>query len=295
MSRFRKIFFAVAFLVMACVMKINVSVYADALRVNDEGQMLTEEEEQLLEEKINRYQKDSNLDYAIYYNRNGIQEEDMMYFADSYYDDNHFGLDSGESGSAIVIDMKSRQMYITTKGIAIWYIDDSDIEYMIDNIREKLQAEEYYEAADEYLESVHTLAMKYIENEKEGVSYWEKNAYTDYKDFYYDYVVDNTDIDYSLKEEKHLLESPVICALLSMVLSAIIVFIMSLSSKPKIVVSGNDYVNNNTVHMRRSYDKYITTTTVKHKIENSSSGSGGGGGSFHSSGGGSHGGGGGGF
>lgn len=296
MKKLRKI--SIIFLSLIIVFSLSSTIQAFARgargeRVNDEGGLLTSSEERELASKIEQYQMDSGLDYAIYYNYNGVAQSGMMSFSDSYYDDNGFGLDNGQSGSAIIIDMQSRQMYITTKGIAIWYLDDGDIEYIVSQVRKKLQDEDYYGAANEYLECVHTLAMKFVENQQDGVSYWNNGGYTDYREFYYDYVVNHSDIDYSLKKEKHLLESPVTCALLSAVLSAIIVLVMAFSSKPKMIVSGRDYINDNTINMRRSYDNYRKTTVVKHKIEKSSGG--GGGGSFHSSGGGSHGGGGGGF
>ena len=142
-------------------------------RVIDDANLFTEHEAALLNSTIDRAIQDTGLDLVIYTNKNGVDEYDMQYFSDNYYDEHYYGFDTAGSGAILVIDMMSRQMYISTKGIAIWYMDDVDIEDILDDVQPKLSDGEYYDACNTFLKDVHSLAMKYIENEPEGINKWK--------------------------------------------------------------------------------------------------------------------------
>lgn len=265
-------------------------------KVVDEGNILSEHQEEELRELALNYAGELKLDLAIITFYDPAAKGDMAAYTDAWYDSCGYGYDQAGSGVLLFIDMCGREVYINTKGIAIWYIDDGDIEDILDDVQPRLITNgDYYEGCKAFLNDVRKLAKQFIDNKEEGIEVWEEGNYRDYKDFYYDYVVHHKNVDYQLNEGflKRTLSSPWKCAIISMVLAAVAVFIMSVRQKSKMTANGENYMDTRSYDMRRKRDQYITTTTVTRKIETSSGG--GGGGSFHSSGGGSHGGGGRGF
>jgi uncharacterized protein len=90
----------------------------------------------------------------------------------------------------------------------------------------------------------------------------------------------------------------VVYLILSAGIAGLVVYLLSSSGKAKMTATVSDYEKSGAFEVNQQTDRYIRTTTVKHKIETDNNRSGGGGsrgGSHTSSGGHSHGGGGRGF
>ena len=212
--------------------------------------------------------------------------------AEEIYETNGLGYDKGNSGVLLYINLNSRYVYICTTGIAIWYIDDYDIEDILDDMWEDIEYGDYFEATKTFATDVAIISTKFINNSEEGIQVWKDNDYEEYADFYFDWVENNKDVDYSLKEsvgEKivKVFKNPIGCAIIGAIISGIIVLVMCMRQKTKMKANKNTYMDTSKYAINQTVDQYLRTTTVKTKIEKSSGG-GGGGGSFR----GSHGGGG---
>lgn len=265
-------------------------------KVADNAQILTESEEQELRQMALEYADETKLDLAIITFTSREAENNMMVYTDTYYDEMGYGYDEAGSGVLLFINMYSREVYINTSGIGIWYLDDGDIQDILDDITPDLTKGNYYDACKCFLQDVRSLALQYVENEEEALGVWQRGQYKDYADFYRDYVVYHKDIDYTVHEEKSLIKTllgnPISCGLISGGIAALIVLIMAYGEKSRMTANGATYQE--AFDMTNQKDRFVRRSTVRHQIRSSSGRSGGGGGSFHSSGGGrSHGGGGG--
>lgn len=270
------------------VVKINADLedsYKEELdRIVDNAGILSDNEELLLATKIHAVRESTNLDYAIYttYDPMGTKSN-IRNIAREYYSESGYGSDSANSGTLLVVDMATRQVYLYTCGIAIWYIDEVDIEDILDDVQPELSDDSNYMACYSYLMDVSTLAQMYIEDEQEGIKKWEEGNYDIYDDFYDDYVKSHKNINHDLKNHDGLiggiLKTPWKCLLLCAVISAVIVFFIARSNRSKMTANGLTYMDKSTYNLKRKSDRYIRTTRTKRRMPKKSS-SGGGGGSF---------------
>ena len=254
-------------------------------RVFDEVGYFSESEKDRLQEYLTDKAKEAELDFAVCIVSTSVSNDaEDESNAEYIYDSNGLGYDDGSSGAMLYINLQSRYVYICTTGIAIWYIDDYDIEDILDDIWDEIEEGDYYQATKDFADDVTIIANKYMENDEEGIEVWRENEYTSYEDFYYDWVEDNTDVDYSLEDSfgevvTKVLKNPFGCIIVAAVISGIVVLILCFNQKSKMKANGNTYMDRSKYVTNQTIDQYLRTTTVKTKIE-TSSGGGGGGGSF---------------
>ena len=101
------------------------------LRIYDYADLLTEVDEGVLNTLILDYKNRSNYDLVlvtISENPKGSASE----FADDFYDYNDFGTGKTRDGVLLLIDMDTREYYISTTGYAIKMYDDARIERILD-------------------------------------------------------------------------------------------------------------------------------------------------------------------
>lgn len=194
-------------------------------------------------------------------------------FADDFFDYNGFGKNSSRDGILLLIDMDTREFYISTSGKGILYYDDDRIDKMLDNI---------YPAATsgDYSLSVKTFVNDAANYASRGVPFSNRN-----------YVIDKNG-NYVYREPIHWF----IIIIVSGIITAITIWIMS--SKHKVVrlsSTAGEYLDKNSVNITNRQDIFLDTHTSSVYIAPSSSSSGGrsgGSSTHHSSSGRSHGGGG---
>lgn len=263
-------------------------------RVLDEVGYLSEGQRKSLQEHLTKKSVEAQLDIVFYIGNEEVSNDaEDEALAEDIYDSNGFGYDNGGSGVMLYINLNSRYAYICTTGIAIWCIDDYDIEDILDDIWSEIEYGDYYEAAKYFADDVTIISKKYLENEDKGIEVWRENEYTVYEDFYYDYAQHHRDVDYTLEDSfgevvTKILKNPIACGFVGAVISGIIVLIMCLGQKSKMKANGNTYMDRNQYVVNEREDRYLRTTTVKTKIESSSGGGGGGSFSGNHGGGGRH-------
>ena len=233
-------------------------------KIYDFAELLTEEEEKQLYDKVKEFIANTNLDLAIVTINTNVKDSTQEY-ADDFYDYNDFSID----GLAFVIDMQNRIFYISTAGKAMLYYDDYRIEYILSALDQEMYNHEYFNACN-------TLKSQLTE--------YYNNGFSDNAD---KYVVIGTQI---YRKTPYLLLS--IIAVVSATIGTLILALRN--KKIKLATNSNDYFDNNSFEITKDTKEFISSNTSRVYIPPADSGGGGSsGGGFHSgSSGASHGGGG---
>lgn len=233
-------------------------------KIYDFAELLTEEEEKQLYDKVKEFIANTNLDLAIVTINTNVKDSTQEY-ADDFYDYNDFSID----GLAFVIDMQNRIFYISTAGKAMLYYDDYRIEYILSALDQEMYNHEYFNACN-------TLISQLTEYYNHGFS---DNADK--------YVVIGTQI---YRKTPYLLLS--IIAVVSATIGTLILALRN--KKIKLATNSNDYFDNKSFEITKDTKEFISSNTSRVYIPPADSdGGGSSGGGFHSgSSGASHGGGG---
>ncbi len=233
-------------------------------KIYDFAELLTEEEEKQLYDKVKEFIANTNLDLAIVTINTNVKDSTQEY-ADDFYDYNDFSID----GLAFVIDMQNRIFYISTAGKAMLYYNDYRVEYILSALDQEMYNHEYFNACN-------TLISQLTEYYNHGFS---DNADK--------YVVIGTQI---YRKTPYLLLS--IIAVVSATIGTLILALRN--KKIKLATNSNDYFDNKSFEITKDTKEFISSNTSRVYIPPADSGGGGSsGGGFHSgSSGASHGGGG---
>lgn len=123
-----------------------------AVRPNivDDADLLTPQQEHLLETTTDVIRDDHDFD-AVIVTVNSINGSDIETFADDYYDYNGYGVDFQKSGVLFLVDMENRKWFISTTGMGIELISDSEISYIEQKAIPYLSRGEYSECFAEFL------------------------------------------------------------------------------------------------------------------------------------------------
>ena len=225
-------------------------------KIYDFADLFTDEEEADIYRMIMNYKNSTNLDLAVV-TINDNNKGSAMVYADDFYDYNDFNL----NGSLYLIDMDTREFYISTSGTALLYYNDYRIEYTLSSM-------DYSMINGEYKESINILTNNLIRFYNEGIP--EGNS------------------KYEIVDGKVVYKTPYfIFGIISLIPATIITIAYANRNKPvKLAKYSYEYIVKNSISITNRMDKYINTTTVSHysPISSDSGGgsSGGGGSSFHS-------------
>lgn len=254
----------------------------DEKKVFDDGNLLSDSEEATLQELCIEKAKETELDIIV------VTTKDLGYkstteYADDFYDNGRYGYEY-ENGSGILFliseDPSDSSVYISTAGLGILYIDDYDIETILDAGWNEFLDYNYYDCLTNMINETQDIVSSFthLSGTDEIVDAWYEGEYDDYADFINDY-------DYEGREP-NLLSSIMISGAISAAVSGIVILIMNSAYKNKMTVSGKTYFRDNSFRMHNQYDNFLRTDVSRVRIESSSSSGGGGGrsgGSFHSS------------
>lgn len=264
-------------------------------KVFDDGELLTAEEEERLQELCIETAKKTELDIVVV-TTSDLGYKSAMSYADDFYDEGKYGYEY-EYGSGVLFLIyedpysDEGEVYISTAGLGILYIDDYDVETILDAGWDDFAYDrEYYNCFTRMIEKTEYIVehFEHLKGTEEVLEAWYDGEYRYYEEFIYDY--DKTG------REPNFFSCFIMCGGAAILVAGIAVLVMNGTYKNKMTVSGGTYFRKNSFKMNSNYDNFIRTDVTRVRIE-SSSGSGGGGGrsggsSHRSSGGRSHGGGG---
>ena len=103
------------------------------------------------------------MDMAIVTINNNNKNSAMVY-ADDFYDYNNFGINSTNDGLLFLIDMDTREIWISTTGKAILYYDDYRINNILDTTFSYIVNGDYYNCASSFITESTRYAIKGIPN-----------------------------------------------------------------------------------------------------------------------------------
>lgn len=235
-------------------------------KVYDFANLLNDIEEENLYNNIKTFISDTNYDLVVVTineNNKGTAEK----YADDFFDYNNFGINSSRDGVLILIDMDTRDVYISTSGNAIKTYDDSRIDSIIDAGFNELKETKYYECLKNMIDKL--------------LSYYKNGTPDNNKDTV---IKNNGSIGVIRRIPYENIVS--ISSRLSFIISIFMYFKTLLKVKKQNTVT---YLNPNLSDLKRD-SKFISTHTSKYVIHDDSSSSTSsdssshsGGSSFHSS------------
>jgi len=247
---------------------MNTKKVDSSEKIYDFSNILTDEEEQLLKTKIDKFIEDNNMDMVIvtdsFAYSNDRQNE---VYADDFYDYNDFGLNiEYYSGVLLLRNTYSLDPYyhMSTSGNAQMYLNDSRINYILDNIYDDIHSGNYYEGFSKWI----TYTDNYV---KQGLPSTASN-----------YYLDKTGNMHRVKPKYH---PPLGIAFISgLAVSLTIVLIMVAKNKMvKKAYKAGEYLDQDSINITKREDTFLRSHTTSYTVSSSSGGGhhGGGGHSFH--------------
>ena len=117
--------------------------------VQDEADLLTDEEESLLLDKLQTLTDEYGCEVAVatVESKKGYE---MNFFTDHYFDENGYGLGENYDGILFMVSIRDRKWHITTHGYGRTAFNDDGLAYLKDNVEPLLKDEDFYGAFDTY-------------------------------------------------------------------------------------------------------------------------------------------------
>lgn len=238
-------------------------------KIYDFSDILTDEEERLLKEKIDKFIEENNMDMVIVtdsftYSYDRQNEE----YADDFYDYNDFGLDLEHYSGVLLLrntNPSDPYYHMSTSGNAQLYLSDSRINSILDNIYYDIKSGNYYEGFSKW------------------ISYTDNYIKSGYPSTASNYYLDNYGNMHRVKPKYY----PPIGIALLMGLAAAGTTVGIMISKNKMVKKArqaSEYLDNGSINITKREDTYLRSHTTSYTVSSSSGGGhhGGGGHSFHS-------------
>ena len=243
----------------------------------DNGDILSNEEERLLEAEAAALQKEFAVDVVIH-TLDSLYGKNISAYADDYYD----SVGYSEDGILLVLAMQEGEWYISTCGEGIFVLTDYGIQRLSEDFLPYLSAGRYYDGLHVYLKTL----PEYFEAFRAGSPV---DGYADYSGDYYHGQQDDT-VYYNGSGKPNIPLSMVI-GLVAATISILIMRGAMNTKKPK--SSAHSYLKNGSYHLRTHQDLFLYSNISKVRRQENSSNGGGGSSVHRSSGGIRHGGGGG--
>ena len=244
-------------------------------KVYDFADLIPDNNEIHLYNKITKFIDDYNMDLVLLtINENWTTAKK---YADNFYDYNYFGIGKTFDGILLLIDMDTREIWISTAGNANVMYNTYRIEKTLDEMYNYIVNENYYETFAKGIDK-----LEYFQ--KQGFPEDNENSY-----------IDNSG-DYIYIEEKTF---PAIMFLFlsSIIATIVLVIFISKNKLVRKVQDAKDYIDKDNARVLKVTDQFVNSHTSRVRINNNSSNNGssfrsGGSSSHRSSSGRSHGGGG---
>jgi len=253
---------------------LNTSAVDASEKIYDFANILTDEEEKILKEKIDEFIEKTKMDMVIVVpSFNYYSDSENEDYAADFYDYNDFGIDYPKYSGVLFLrndNPTDRYYNIYTFGNAQLYFDYNRLETILDDIYGTISSGQYLQGFSTYID--------------EMMSYYEDGIPSTMKSYQVD------DHGYLYK----IYRVPWAVVIISSIIITFIIMLI-LIKKNKMVIKAtmaSDYFDKKSFKMTNSKDRFISTHTSSYTVSSSSGGGGSHGGSSgggHSSGGGRHG------
>lgn len=248
---YRKASILVLVLILSFIMG-GVGVYAVSTNnVKDFMGYLSQSEAEQLQAEIENIKNTHKLDAVIVITDNTGGKSSRA-FADDYYDNNGYGVGNDYSGLLMLINMKQREVWISTSGRAIDIFTDSRISKILDRVANPLSNGNFSSACKTFLSDV----VNYAET---GVPYGQYRS--------------DSNEPLSYKDRVFILMKSFPVYIFAFIVALIATLLVSISSKGKVTISNRTYEKSGSFALTSKVDNFIREHTSRIRIESSSSGS----------------------
>ena len=128
------------------VMLFGMDVHAaHPKRLVDDADLLSDYEEEQLANTLDEVSEKLNFD-VIVVTTNSTDGKSSMDYADDYYDYNGYGMGDNYDGTLLLVNMGAREWHISTTGYGIEALNDSDLDYIGENVADYLSYGYYADA-----------------------------------------------------------------------------------------------------------------------------------------------------
>ncbi len=162
-KRFMAVIAAILMIASVFCVYLPVSAHEDLIydkdvgkgskRVFDFAALLNDDDENNLQESIDKAKKKTSLDIVVVTIGDAHGKTSMDY-ADDFYDYNGFGTGNENDGILLLIDMDNRNIWISTTGKAINKFTDAKIDSILDDVQPLVKDGDYYDAAETFVKRV---------------------------------------------------------------------------------------------------------------------------------------------
>ena len=131
--------------------------------VSDEADLLTDEEEMLLTDRLDTLGFIYNVEIGVV-TVNSLEGKSAQAFADDYYDYNGYGYGVNDDGLLVLYKdgvPGDREVYITTHGSAIYIFSGYTIDRILDEMISDLQYGNYYRAFETFADECEYVLENY--------------------------------------------------------------------------------------------------------------------------------------
>lgn len=249
------------FLLSIC---FSMTAIAAPDRVVDEADLLTNEEENELRNSIKEIEDLYEMD-AVIVLVNSLDGQDVVSFADDYFDYNGYGYGENRDGILFLLSMEDRDWCISTRGYGLVAFTDYGTDLIGEEAVYYLSDGYYYDAMSTYL----YLTNNFLKEANQNKPY---------------------DVDHPYKDFAFILIGIVISMIISLIIALIVLSIMKKKMKTAIPKEyAKEYIKRDSFILNVSRDTFLYSNLTKIPIPQPSS-SGGGTSSHSGSSGASHGG-----
>ena len=246
---------------------LNTPYVDSSEKIYDFSNILSDEEEKEILEKINAFKDKTDFDLVIYtYDYEYSDDDDNKYFADDFYDFNDFS----KNGVMLFRNTYAEDPYfdVLSFGEAQLYFYDDRLDEILDYIYDDIHDGRYLDGIDGMISKLNSF---YDSGKLDGYFIDNTGHLRNSKDYY-------IDENGKLVKKRHFF-APVFPALIfSAIVTAITMSIMVSKNKMiRVATKATEYVDRKSIKYQQNEDKFITTSTTRTRISSDSSSGGGGG------------------
>jgi len=214
-------------------------------KVYDFANLFTDTEESSLYYLISDFTTTYSMDMVIV-TISSNNKSSARDYADDFYDYNDFGVNSTYDGLLFLIDMDTREMWISTTGQAILIYNDNRIDSILDSTYSYIKSQKYFDCAKAFI----TKSTSYA---RQGIPSNNKN-----------YEIDSNG-NYRKKRTDIIQKFPLFPAIIiSFILSTISVIIARSKHKTiKKATHAKEYLIRNSINLIKKEDRFINSHTTK--------------------------------
>ena len=220
---------AIFFAVLLCLSFVcSVSAQSEAPLVVDNAGLLSDLEEQIVGESLEKIRADHGVDVVVV-TVNYLNGKSPRSFADDYYDYNGYG----EDGMLLLVSMEANDWYVSTAGYCITAVTDAGLDYMSEQFVPFMSDGDFYNAFMVFAD----LSELYLTQAENGTPY---------------------DVDNLPKEPFETGASVIIALVAGFVISLIATGIMRAKLKTvRSSYTANDYLKEGSLDLTRSDDTFL--------------------------------------